>query len=102
MNAGVEILLKRMNSHPEEFQGLDTHIRGLNTTAGTEYRWEHYLRAAFNSKFLTDEERTLLSSKLSSIQGGAFTQAVMRELMSDNAEKYAETYMPNCTKAVIS
>lgn len=96
MNAGVEILLKRMDSHPEEFQGLDTHIRGLNTTAGTEYRWEHYLRAAFNSKFLTDEERTLLSSKLSSIQGGAFTQAVMRELMSNAAEKY----MPNPTKAV--
>jgi hypothetical protein len=96
MNAGVEILLKRMDSHPEEFQGLDTHIRGLNTTAGTEYRWEHYLRAAFNSKFLTDEERALLSSKLSSIQGGAFTQVVMRELMANDAEKY----MPNPTKAV--
>lgn len=99
MNAGVEILLNRMDSHPEEFQGLDTHIRGLNTTFGIEHRWEHYLQAAFNGRFITDEERTLLSNKLSSIQGGAFTHAVMRELMSDNAEKRM-LYMPNPTKAV--
>jgi len=87
MNAGVEILLKRMDSHPEEFQGLDTHIRGLNTTTGIEHRWEHYLRAAFNSNFLTDKERYALLFKLSSIQGAAFTQAVMRELMSANPNK---------------
>jgi hypothetical protein len=87
MNVGVEILLKRMDSHPEEFQGLDTHIRGLNTTIGIERRWEHHIMAALNSKFLTDEERTLLSNKLSSIQGKAFTEAVMRELMSDVPER---------------
>lgn len=82
MNAGVEILLKRMDSHPEEFQGLDTHIRGLGTTSKTEYRWEHHIRAALNSKFLTAEERALLLDKLSSIQGETFTKAVLRELMS--------------------
>jgi hypothetical protein len=95
MNAGVEILLKRMDSHPEEFQGL-----GLNITSAPEYRWERYVLMALDSNFLTDEERYALLFKLSSIQGGAFTQAVMRELMSDNAEKYAGTYLPNPTKAV--
>ena len=83
MNAGVEILLKRMDSHPEEFRGLDSHIKSLAPNVN-ENRWRWVLAAALEGKFLTDEEKTMLHDKLSSIQGEAFTAAVMRELMEDH------------------
>lgn len=85
MNAGVEILLGRMESHPEEFQWD-------NGTA----RWSWVLRMVHGEKgyanepwgpdlsFLPDEEIQTLRSKLHSIQGEAFTRTVMRELLVDD------------------
>jgi hypothetical protein len=91
MNAGVEILLGRMESHPEEFQWD-------NGTA----RWSWVLRMMAGDKnavnsapwgydlsFLPPEELRALRSKLHSIQGEAFTRSVMRELLvDDEVDKY--------------
>lgn len=90
MNAGIEILLKRMDSHPEEFSGLDNRIQSL-TPILTLTRWQWIIEAAMQGKFLTDEEKTMLHDKLSSIQGEAFSSAVMQELMKDNAAQNTST-----------
>ena len=85
MNAGVEILLGRMESHPEEFQWDN----------GT--RWVWLLRMLDGEdpegrdlSFLPDEEIQALRSKFNSIQGEAFTRTVMRELLvDDEVEKHS-------------
>ena len=82
MNAGIEILLKRMDSHPEEFSGLDNRIQSL-TPGVTSTRWRWIIEAAMQGKFLTDEEKTMLHDKLSSLQGDAFSSLVMQELMKE-------------------
>ena len=91
MNAGVEILLGRMESHPEEFQWD-------NGTA----RWDWLMRMmtgekgyanepwGYNLSFLPDEEIQALTTKFKSIQGEAFTRSVMRELLvDDEGEKHS-------------
>jgi hypothetical protein len=87
MNTGVEILLKRMDSHPEEFQGVGKGVRlrvyGNDDDYDVSRRWDGLISAALNSTFLTDEEREALLNKLSSIQGEAFTTAVVEELTRD-------------------
>jgi hypothetical protein len=72
MNTGLEILLKRMDSHPQEFQ--DSH------------RWDALIETALRGRFLTDQERSLLRDKLSALQGESFTASVVRELVQDTAE----------------
>lgn len=84
MNTGVEILLKRMDSHPEEFHWDE----------GTS-RWGWLLRMlaeegiarpepwGYDLSFLPPEEFQALRDKLCSIQGEAFTRTVMRELLVD-------------------
>lgn len=116
MNQGIEILLARMDSHPDEFYNL--HMQG-NNPPGT--RWDWLLAEALAGKFTTEEERTALQDKLSSIQGESFTMAVLKELMGDAAvaptggvtiqmllkdliglpEHKYKTYVPNPTKAVL-
>jgi hypothetical protein len=91
MNIGVAILLKRMDSHPEEFQGLGYGIKVTITERGeVSRRWDAFISAALKSTFLTGEERELLLNKLSSIQGNAFSAAVVEELTSNLASGTAE------------
>jgi hypothetical protein len=99
MNQGIEILLARMESHPHEFYNLHQHD---NTPPGT--RWDALLREATKGKFVTEEERTALQDKLSSIQGESFTKAVLQELMREGT-KYVEyneqpRYSPNPLQGV--
>ena len=123
MNQGIEILLARMESHPDEFHNL--HMQG-NTPPGT--RWDALLREAIKGKFTTEEERTALQDKLSSVQGDSFTKAVLQELMREGTRFVLDahtgagraqvlkellpgikelfglenkTYLPNPTKAVL-
>ena len=113
MNQGIEILLARMESHPDEFYNL--HLPSYRSS-----RWGSLLDEAIKGKFTTEEERTALQDKLSSIQGESFTMAVLKELMGDAAvvptggvtlqmlkdvnasfEHEYKTYVPNPTKAVL-
>ena len=74
MNKGLEILLARIDSHPEEFH--EAH-----TFDSRSSRWKLMLDAAQNGHFLTSEEKQLLHAKLSSVQGAWFTNAIMHELL---------------------
>jgi hypothetical protein len=94
-NKGVQILLNRMQSHPEEFtspgrnmgtgrwewviDGVIARVEGLlkNTTAMT------YDAPRVPFSFLTDEEVGALYDKYMSIRGDAFTHRIMRELLDE-------------------
>lgn len=102
MNQGVEIMLKRMESHPEEFQ--DTHDRyGESENKWTGIIRELYQRMEIIDKdngnkphsdgirpvryvkplvYLTDEEVTVLYNKLVEVQGNMFTKQVMGRLLA--------------------
>ena len=78
MNQGVALLLKRMETNPEEFPlgtGLTRH----------DSRWGKFLQYVMDDdkrgSFLSDTERKLLTDKYWSLQATAFSEAVMQELV---------------------
>lgn len=92
INKGVQMLINRMDSHPEEF----TRRKSLNPG-----RWDWVLeqvirRVEHNHKnsdtyrvelpFLSNSEVEALYDKWMSIQGDAFTHRIMRELLDSDAE----------------
>lgn len=92
LNKGVQMLINRMDSHPEEF----TRRKSLNPG-----RWDWVLeqiirRVEHNHKnsdtyrvelpFLSNSEVEALYDKWMSIQGDAFTHRIMRELLDSDAE----------------
>ena len=86
MNQGIEILLARMESHPDEFYNIHQQA---TVPPGT--RWDALIREASKGKFVTEEERTALQNKLSSIQGESFTKAVLQELMREGTRYTVDT-----------
>lgn len=76
MNKGVEILLARMDSHPEEF-GLDKLGR-----------WTVIIDRLVNNElpFLSGQELEALKEKLYAIQGDVFTRAIMDELVNGDGQ----------------
>ena len=101
MNKGVEILLSRMESHPEEFDWH--HRRAIATSAAEAFgRWDWVVEAAtrrvenkhqgssnyrLELPFLTNQEVDALYDKYMSIQGDAFTKRIMSELLRDEEEQ---------------
>ena len=84
MNQGIEILLARMDSHPQEFDG---------GTLGPYGRWTYTIERALNigSNF-TKEERDALSIKLRDMARERFTQDVMKELLDGPEEKWTTVH----------
>ena len=92
MNDGVKLILKRMESHPEEF--VEDLSGGFVTR---HHKWatmiEQIKRRAVGSPtnspiylpFLPDEDVKAVYDKWVSIQGDQFTDAVMRVIMLDEA-----------------
>jgi hypothetical protein len=74
MNQGVEILLARMDSHPQEFteQVMYGRYGGWSVLVG--------IVLTKNSSF-TDEEREAVDRKLNLLAREHFTQEVMRKLL---------------------
>jgi hypothetical protein len=92
MNKGVQMLINRMESHPEEF----TRRKSLNpgrwdwVLEQVVRRVEHHHKNTDNYRielpFLTRDEVDALYDKWISIQGEAFTHRIMRELLDSDAE----------------
>lgn len=72
MNDGVELILKRMDSHPEEFTTKD--FSGHN-------RWSRLID--YYEKVLTDEELATLKAKQTEILRDEFTASVMEEILRE-------------------
>jgi len=98
-NKGVEILLSRMESNPEEFE-LGHY--------GKNKRWDWVLKAVLarierkhkstvdhplDLPYLSDAEIDALYQKYMSIQGDSFTKRVMGELLNDK-ERTLEYHHP--------
>jgi len=89
MNKGVQILLERMSSNPDEFiptlrDGYPAKWRDIllsvemRTNGGKDYK--HHL------PFLSDKEIKALWEKMQSLQGDLFTKRVMDTLLRDAHE----------------
>lgn len=72
MNKGVEILLARMESNPEEF------LRDSD-------RWEHL----FNhyKKYMTEDDKQAFWNKLCEVRTQEFTERVIKQLLEEKEEK---------------
>jgi len=81
MNKGVEILLKRMESHPEEFDRLG--IPSLRTPKNIS-KWralvDILLDPSRSGGFFSDEERKQLNASLANVQATVFTKHVLQVL----------------------
>lgn len=91
MNKGVQILLERMESNPDEFRLNDvlTASKWANIIISIRARMQKMasksteLNTVDELSFLTDEEVLVLDAKLKDIRRDAFTQDIMAKLLSD-------------------
>lgn len=90
INQGVQILLNRMDSNPDEFTCC--HNQAIKTRWGwvmeaVEYRARKHRDGCLGMDkpfpYLTDYEVELLYDKFSKLQGTSFTNSVLRELLGD-------------------
>lgn len=68
MNNGVEMILQRMKTHPEEFEGESG-------------RWSRIM--SMYGKFFTKEETNLLENAIHELRRDEFTRKVMEELLRE-------------------
>ena len=95
-NQGVQILLNRMESHPEEFSVQPNALARLHEgrwdwlLAQVMRRVEHRHKNTDNYRvelpFLNDREVEALYDKFMSVQGEAFTRRIMSELLKDEKD----------------
>jgi hypothetical protein len=89
MNKGVQILLERMSSNPDEFV---PSLKG-----GYQHKWRDILISVEmrvnggkdykdQLAFLTDKEVKALWEKMQSLRGDLFTKQVMNTLLSESVE----------------
>lgn len=78
MNAGIELLLKRMDSHPEEFTGP---MASDNALVSFNSRWYRLIHTALTGGFIPPEEIARMKEKLNALQSEKFASEVMKELM---------------------
>ena len=94
MNKGVEILLSRMESNPDEFfihnkeaakwrdivEQVYSRADVIHKNPDAQKHWAHLL------PFLSDEEILELHNKLQSIRAEEFTQDIMKRLLDEDGE----------------
>jgi hypothetical protein len=77
MNEGVQILLERMKTHPEDFH--------YESGSGMS-RWSRLVDDAVAGEIATKEEEDALRKSLQEIRRVKFTEKVMKELMAPKEE----------------
>lgn len=83
MNKGVEILLARMRSHPEEFQIFDREVTGPVNWQTRTNKWDHICLLFLDEDnpkgaFLTDKEKQTLRDQYYLVQGESFTKHILK------------------------
>ena len=96
MNKGVEILLERMTSNPDEFlpevpsREYATYPEKWADTISAVYARKHGREGHapfYNLSFLSDEDVDALFNKLQEIRGDHFTKRVMATLLTDDSSE---------------
>jgi hypothetical protein len=75
MNKGVEILIGRMESHPQEFQH--------DVMRGEYGRWANVLAQVMQGDIFSEEERAAVQQALRTTRREQFTKRVIQQLMAD-------------------
>ena len=85
MNKGLEIMLKRMDSHPEEFDQLFPQVP---VKAKPRERWDRLIGIVLDPNksgtFITQEQRQQFKAKLEEVQADTFTRVVMERLFDSD------------------
>lgn len=99
MNQGLAILMERIGTHPEEF------VTGGGTLAGGS-RWGGLVKVALDparsGTFITPEERTALTAKLSVVQGEQFHKEVLRSLLDDRMVDDSSDHLEQYKRQVLA
>jgi len=72
MNTGIEILLKRIQDCPDDFQ--------YNINTDISSRWNKLLMEALRSDVITEEEKSALKHEVTEMGRARFTEKVMQAL----------------------
>jgi hypothetical protein len=96
MNKGVQILLERMNSNPEEFYTDETKwldLLGMVINRAKQLAGERPLgfKPLISSCCLTDDEVIVLHTKMQQIQANEFTNRVMERLLGSDERLTSNT-----------
>jgi hypothetical protein len=88
MNKGVEILLARMESNPEEFvpDVMNRYPKKWRETLDHVQARVQDKNAQGSLMFLTTEEINKLWAKMQSIRGDLFTKQIMNTLLQDSVD----------------
>ena len=97
-NKGVQILLERIKSNPEEFTNLDAL-----SPAKTRTRWGHIIRGVCNrihypaSKdtelpYLSDKEVAAMYEALKPLLAQQFTESIIEELLRDDSSSQKDMF----------
>lgn len=79
MNEGVQIIIDRMKTNPEEFEEGSVHMRWMQVISDVVRRVEHQERKL---PWLYDEEVQVIYDGIREIQRNKFTAYVLRALAS--------------------
>ncbi len=82
LHDGVELLLKRMESHPEEFRGV-TDMNESQYTLSTS-RWNSVIHQYW--RYLTEREQAAVKLGLRNAQRSNFHATVMETILGDKKE----------------
>ena len=88
MNKGVEILLARMESNPDEFMGVNN-------------KWVNLMDSY--EDHMAEEDRKALYAKYSTLHMDKFTEHVMKKLLEEQQEKsnqFGEAYQQQYANAI--
>jgi hypothetical protein len=87
MNKGLEVLLARIESHPEEFIGKSSVVPRMT-------RWSTLVDIALDparsGTFITPEEREALVAQLAVVRGEQFSKNVLQTLMDVDRDDSSE------------
>jgi hypothetical protein len=86
MNRGVEVLLKRMESTPEEFQNQKSSVIkwGWVIQAVIRRAQSGYPTHTADLPFLPDDEVRMIYDKWLELQAGWFTEEVLKTLLANS------------------
>ena len=105
MNKGVQILLERMESNPEEFYTDNTKwldLLGIGMTRVKQLTGERpAVLLSLSSCYLTDDEVIVLHTKLQQIKANEFTHRVMERLLSSDEKPYPYLTVATKTKTLL-
>ena len=94
MNTGIEILLKRIQDCPDDFQ--------YNINTDTSSRWNKLLMEALRSDVITEEEKSALKHEVTEMGRARFTERVMRELAGVEDETSEQGKSPYLVQGTLS